>query len=105
MAEDRPEGFAADARVPTYYTNSVGFQAGSIDVRLNFGYQLAQEPREPLVQLAMSWEEALILRDFLAEAIENYERNVGQVRDLGARLIPAEEQEEEEVSSGGDVRS
>ena len=87
-------------RVPRYYANSIAINGASMDLSVSFGFATTDgEPPEWLAQVVMSWEEAFLLRGFLAAAIEHYEQHAGPIRDLR----PKTEQKEEVEADGANA--
>lgn len=75
--------------VPRYYANWVTLFPSAMDLAVHFGYYRPTEadllpdaqPRpEWVAEVALSWEEAVILREALSNQIDGYEREAGPIR-------------------------
>ncbi len=72
------------------YANWVRLDATPYDVSMGFGYRLGPTPpKEPAVQLVMTWEHAKDLLLLLGNAIEQYEQQAGPIRDFESTITPA----------------
>jgi hypothetical protein len=83
------------------YVNWVRTIASPFDLGLDLGYTTDPGPPPTFpVRAVMSWEEAKILSTLLVDAIEGYEENVGQIRDMGGEIVDAAGSDDPE--EGGD---
>jgi hypothetical protein len=86
------------------YVNWVRTIASPYDLSLDLGYRTDPFPPPSFpVRAVMSWEQAKILQLLLNDAIENFEAEVGSIREVGGEIGEAMdpdaiEQEEEEAS-------
>ena len=85
--------------VPVIYTNAMSAQGGAFDVGIDFGYRAGEGPGKPEVRVVMSWEHAAVMVKLLQRMIDDYARDVGDVRDL-ERLL----QQGEAAAKGGDAQ-
>jgi Protein of unknown function (DUF3467) len=71
------------------YANVAGIRGGAFDLALEFGHAIPpganEDPQPPswIVRVAMSWEHARALYGLLGENLEEYEKRVGQIPDIG----------------------
>jgi Protein of unknown function (DUF3467) len=74
------------------YANWVRLDATPYDVSMQFGYRMGETPpKDPAVQLVMTWEHAKDVLTLLGGAVEQYDKNVGTIRDFGSVVTPAKE--------------
>jgi len=65
---------------PRVYANNVELTATALDLSIEFGFQVGDDPPEPLFKVVMAWEEGAILKGFLEETLSSYEEIAGSIR-------------------------
>jgi hypothetical protein len=72
------------------YANWVRLAGTPYDVALDFGYRTGEgPPNEAAVHLVMTWEHAKDVLTILGKAVEEYDKNVGAIRDFESVVTPA----------------
>ena len=87
------------------YANFLLVQPGGMDVTISMGHQIGFEPVAWTVRVTMAWEEAKFLSAVLQAQLENYEREMGPIRDVMTRAaeVAAKQAEDAETGDGGDA--
>lgn len=76
----------------TIYVNWVRIGMAPYDLKLDLGFRANDDPpAEFPVRAVMSWEHAKELHVLLGDAIDEYEQEVGEIRDFGIVTGPARE--------------
>lgn len=83
------------------YVNWVRYISSPYDLSLDVGYRSEPGPPDEFpVRLVMTWEQAKILRLLLEDAVDDFEENVGSIREIEGKpvdvtdLTPDEAEEE-----------
>jgi hypothetical protein len=72
------------------YANWARLDANPYDVSLEFGYRMGEAPpKEPAVHLVLTWEYAKDILLLLGNAVEQYEKQAGPIRDFESTITPA----------------
>jgi hypothetical protein len=72
------------------YVNWARVGLGPYDLTLDLGHRCDDAPPEEFpVRAVMTWEQAKMLAKLLDDAVNEYERDVGEIRDLGLEIGPA----------------
>jgi hypothetical protein len=92
-------------KVPLIYANNMAATAGPIELSMDFGYQPPNGDASSAtwaIRIAMAWEHVKLVHDMLGKALEQYEANVGEIRDLQKIMQVAMAQlEQAEPEKGG----
>lgn len=64
------------------YANATRVNGAAFDVAIDFGYQVADEPAQWTMRVAMSWEHARVLASTIQKGLESYEEQVGPIPNL-----------------------
>ena len=72
------------------YVNWARVSLGPFDLTLDLGYRKDDAPPEEFpVRAVMTWEQAKSLANLLGKAVQEYEEEVGEIRDFGLEIGPA----------------
>jgi Protein of unknown function (DUF3467) len=75
---------------PLLYANWVRIAATPYDVALDFGYREDDgPPRVPDARVVMAWEHAKDVLTLLQNTVEQYEKQVGPIREFETTITPA----------------
>jgi hypothetical protein len=77
-----PAETMAGGGVPLVYVNWMRTTGSPFDLAVDVGYQGGPGLPNPAARLVMTWEHARLLSDSLRQAVEQYEKTVGKLRNL-----------------------
>jgi Protein of unknown function (DUF3467) len=73
-------------QLPLIYANQLAITGSAFDLAVDYGYRGPTGDIAWAARVAMSWEQAIILRNAIDQAVERYERQFGPVRDVKSHV-------------------
>jgi Protein of unknown function (DUF3467) len=87
----------AEGPIPRFYANAMAIHGGPYDVALDFGQRVGAEDPDWQFRILTNWEHAKAMAEALSRVIEQYEADLGVVRDVEeatAAIIAARSEEQ-----------